>query len=157
LSPGTFDFSEQRLLNPKLFFGSILLIHLLGKMVLEFPHSVEILYKASLAFNVAITIPSHLLMIVLAQFCTPKEMKAYKYNVTNTTVWSILFTIHTMIFFRPMPLFPLPAAKILGDFCNLGDYYGGHIQFMIMVILISNVVCEFRSGRTSFFCFPLEF
>ena len=126
-------------------------------MVLEFPHSIETLYKASLIFNVEITIPSHLLMIVLAQFCTPKEMKPNKYNVTNTTFWSILFTIHTMIFFRPMPLFPLPAAKVLGDFCNLGDYYGGHVQFMIMVILISNVVSEFRSDRACFLCFSLEF
>ena len=143
--------------NPKLFFRSILLIHLLGKMVLEFPNWVEILYKASLAFNVAITIPSHLLMLLLAQFWTPKEMKPYRYTVSNTTFWSILFTIHTIIFFRPMPLFPLPAAKVLGDFCNLGDYYGGHVQFMIMVILISNVVCEFRSGWTSFFCFSFKF
>src|SRR3569623_1410231 len=84
--------------NPKLFFRSILLIHLLGKMLLEFPNLGEILYNASLAFNVAITNPSHLLMLLLAQFWTPKEMKPYRYNVSNTTFRSNLFTIHTMIF-----------------------------------------------------------
>jgi hypothetical protein len=120
----------------------------MSKMVIEFSNRIEILYQASLSFNVAITIPSHLLMIWLAQFWTPKQMKAYRYTVSNTTFWSILFTIHTMIFFRPMPLFPLPAAKVLGVFRIIGDYYGGHVQFMIMVILISNVVCEFRVGRT---------
>uniref|UniRef100_A0A914DT69 Uncharacterized protein n=1 Tax=Acrobeloides nanus TaxID=290746 RepID=A0A914DT69_9BILA len=39
-----------------------------------------------------------------------------------------------------MPLFPLPAAKVCGILANLGDYYGGHVQFMILVTLVFNVI-----------------
>jgi hypothetical protein len=110
-------------------------------MVLEFPLWVEFVYNGLLTFNIVITIPTHLLLIILALYWTPREMKPYRYTVINTTLWSILFTIHTLGFFRVMPLFPLPVAKVLGVLGNLGDYYGGHVQFMISITLIVNMVC----------------
>uniref|UniRef100_A0A914CUV7 Uncharacterized protein n=1 Tax=Acrobeloides nanus TaxID=290746 RepID=A0A914CUV7_9BILA len=66
-------------------------------------------------------------------------MEPYRYTVTNTTIWNALFMIHALGFFQVMPLFPLPAVKVLGVLGNLGDYFGGHVQFTILVVLILNV------------------
>jgi hypothetical protein len=112
--------------------------------MLVFPSWVETFYKIGLTVNATITIPAHIFMIFLATFRTPKEMKSYRFTIVNTTIWSLLFMVHSLCFFRPMPLFPLPAAKVCGILANLGDYYGGHVQFMILVILVFNVVSFFK-------------
>jgi hypothetical protein len=113
---------------------------------IEFPLWVETISNGGLTFSAIISIPVHLLLICLALFRTPKEMNTYRFTVTNTSFWSLLFIIHETCFFRAIPLLPFPVGKVEGVLGKLGDYYGGYVQFVVLAILIFNVVSlEFKN------------
>uniref|UniRef100_A0A915D6E5 Uncharacterized protein n=1 Tax=Ditylenchus dipsaci TaxID=166011 RepID=A0A915D6E5_9BILA len=92
-----------------------------------------------------------------------QEMINYRLTVTNTSVWSLLVVIHSGLLIRPVPLFPLSIAKTTGIVKVLGDVWGGQIQYIILMMIITNfltasiicfmVICLFllqNSLRTMF-------
>ncbi|KAH7707109.1 hypothetical protein AAVH_25671 [Aphelenchoides avenae] len=103
-----------------------------------FDATVEAVYLNALTVAVIVGIPSHLLIIYMALFRTPRDMINYRMTVTNTTTWSLAVLIHTGAIFRPVPLFPLPVGKTQGIVRFMGDEEGGQFQFCLMMVLIAN-------------------
>ncbi|KAI1701764.1 serpentine type 7TM GPCR chemoreceptor srh domain-containing protein [Ditylenchus destructor] len=95
-------------------------------------------YLKLLTIGTIFAIPAHLLIIFIAAFRTPKEMINYKLTVTNTSLWSLAIVIHCGILLRPVPLFPLPAAKTTGILKYLGDTWGGQYQFIVFIEIVVN-------------------
>lgn len=103
-----------------------------------FDATLEAVYLNALTMAVIVGIPSHLLIIYMALFRTPRDMINYRLTVTNTTTWSLAVLIHAGAIFRPVPLFPLPVGKAEGITRYWGDAVGGQVQFCLMMVLIAN-------------------
>jgi len=103
-----------------------------------FPAGTESLYLSVLWVLATLSIPAHALVIWAAAFRTPREMVNYRLTVTNTSAWSLAIAVHGGLLFRPVPLFPLPMVKVAGVVRLLGPFYGGSVQLVLFMFLVTN-------------------
>uniref|UniRef100_A0A914I264 G protein-coupled receptor n=1 Tax=Globodera rostochiensis TaxID=31243 RepID=A0A914I264_GLORO len=71
---------------------------------------------------------------------TPKNMFNYKITVTNTSTWCLLMTIFFGVLLRPVPLFPIPAAKVTGPLKNFGEFWGAQYAWIFAVLCTANFI-----------------